>query len=423
MNDAIRSVLNRLGRDSATPCYVYFLDLVLDRVAQLERAFSRRFAISYAIKSNPNLSLLKRLRGRVPLLDASSAGELARALQAGYRASDLTFSGPGKRPFELERAVAAGPVHVVCESAWELGCLDALAGAAGQRMPVLLRINPRNVPRKFGVNMAGKPSPFGIDEEDLDGVLARLGHWRHLDFRGFHIYSGTNCLSEEAIAENFGIFIDLFMRFSEAHALTPAKLVFGAGFGIPYHDDQGQLNLDRLAALLNPLLDKMRQQPRLADALCILELGRYLVGPAGYFLTSVINEKRSRGAEVRICDGGMNNHLAACGLMGMIIRRNWPMWKVNAKSEDAMREYLLTGPLCTTIDTLGQQVKLHELHRGDLVAIGSSGAYGLTSSPTRFISHPEPREFLVIDAGPDVEVLDVTESQTGVPGELATLVP
>ena len=110
-----------------------------------------------------------------------------------------------------------------------------------------------------------------------------------------------------------------------------------------------------------------------------------------------------------MCDAGMNNHLGACGLLGQIIRRNYPMWKVNVTGTEPSGEYLLVGPLCTTIDTLATDISLPELHMGDLVAVGSSGAYGLTSSPTRFISHPEPREYLVSGSGADGEIIDVTE--------------
>jgi diaminopimelate decarboxylase len=411
MDEPTRKVLEKVGREFGTPSYVYFLDPILEQVESLERAFHGQFVVSYAIKSNPNTALLRSLRGKVNLLDASSVGELERGLRAGFPAEALSFSGPGKREFELVRAVEAGAVEMVCESECEIETLDEIAGLHGRRMPVLLRINPARVPRGFGVNMAGKPSPFGIDEEDVGKVISDCGQFANLRLQGFHIYSGTNSLSEEAIAENFAIFIELFTRFAETHDLYPHKLVFGSGFGIPYSDEQRSLNLESLAALINPQIGALRRGPRFRDTRLVLEMGRFLVGPHGYFLTSVVNEKRSRGAEIRICDGGMNNHLAACGLMGMIIRRNWPMWKVNGRGSEPLRRYILTGPLCTTIDTLGHQVALPELRRGDLIAIGSSGAYGLTSSPTRFIGHPEPREYLVTGSDEAAEIADVSESE------------
>jgi diaminopimelate decarboxylase len=297
---------------------------------------------------------------------------------------------------------------MVCESLRELEVLNRLSGESGRSMSIFLRINPDRLPKKFGVNMAGRPSQFGIDEADVDAVLDRLPEWEHLRFAGFHIYSGTNSLSAEAISENFSIFIELFVRFSEKHRLRPEKLIFGSGFGIPYYAGDEPLDVHRLAELVNPQIDAIRKHPLIGEAEYVLEMGRFLVGPNGYFLTSVIGEKTSRGTEIRLCDGGMNNHLAACGLLGMVIRRNYPIWKVTGNTEPESK-YMLVGPLCTTIDTLAEHITLPSLHLGDVIAIGSSGAYGLTSSPVGFISHPAPREALVTGTGDDARVVDVTQ--------------
>lgn len=410
MDDERRSKLAAVSREAGTPCYVYFLDGVLARFAALQRAFGARFGVSFAVKSNPNRVLLERIRDRVVTLDVSSAGELERALRAGYDPARLTFSGPAKRHAELERAVELGVGEMVCESEGELAALDELAGRAEKRMPVFLRINPDRIPRKFGVNMAARASQFGIDEDQVDAVLKRLPKRRHLEFAGFHIYSGTNCLDAEALAENFGIFIELFTRFANRHGLRPRKLIFGSGFGIPYHDGDEPFDLEKVAELVNPQIDAIRQEAALSEAECVLEMGRWLVGPEGYFLTRVVAEKHSRGTDIRLCDGGMNHHLAACGLLGQVIRRPYPMHKVTGDGAGEPREYMLVGPLCTTIDTLAPKIRLPELHTDDVIAIGSSGAYGLSSSPVGFISHPPPRELLVIGTGASAEVLDVTET-------------
>lgn len=409
MEESVRRTLERIGREFSTPSYAYFLDDIVDQISRLRELFDSRFEISYAVKSNPNKILMKHIREHVDLIDVSSGGELDAVIEAGYEPGRISFSGPAKRETELARAVALADTKLVCESGLELDQLNELAGARGMKTPILFRINPMRVPKSFGISMAGSPSPFGFDEEHLDDYLGRLDNWPNLVFKGFHVYSGTNSLDPNGIAENFSIFIELFQRFSATHNLSPEWLIFGAGFGIPYSSTQNPLDTQKLAALICPLLDDMRNSTELANSRCVLETGRYLVGPYGYFLTRILNEKRSRDREIRICDGGMNNHLAACGLMGMILRRPWPMWKVNGADDESIKEYTLTGPLCTTIDTLAQNVKLPELHRGDLVAIGSSGAYGLTSSPNRFISHPEPKEFLVTGRGNDTDILDITE--------------
>lgn len=409
MDESTRSILERAAREFQTPAYVYFVDQVRERFALLDRAFAGRFGVSYAVKANPCVPLIRRFLDLVSTLDVSSIGEAERGLYAGCPPERMTFSGPAKRRFELERAVEIGIGEMVCESVRELELLNALAGEAGRTMTCLLRLTPNRAPKNFGVQFSGRASQFGIDEEQVDGVLERFGRWSNLRLKGFHIYSGTNSLNEEAIAENFSIFIELFSRFSETHDLRPEKLVFGAGFGIPYHADDRALDLDKLGALVNPLIDDMKRNPRLADAALTLEMGRFLVGLAGYLITSVIGEKTSRGTEIRLCDAGFNNNLAACGMMGTIIRRNWAFWNVTARPGAPVGEYHLVGPLCTTIDILAQAIELPEVRQGDVLGVGCAGAYGLSSSPTRFISHPEPMEILAIGSGPDAELIDASE--------------
>lgn len=409
MRSAQREILARVGREVGTPCFVYFADEIDARLGTLERVFAGHFRVSYAVKANPNRHLLGWLGGRVATLDCSSAGELDRALAAGFAARDLTFSGPAKRLSELERAVEIGCGEVVCESEWELAQLDALSARAGRRTAVFPRINPLRGPRKFGVHMAGRASQFGIDEETLDPILGRLAEWKHLEFGGFHIYSGTNCLDAEAVCENFEIFLELFSRFSAGHGLRPRKLIFGSGFGIPYHDGETPLDVEAVGERMLPQLEALKADPQLCDAECVLEMGRWLVGPAGFYLVSVIGEKRSRGTEIRLCDGGMNHHLGACGLLGQVIRRNYPMWNVTAPADRPEQEVTLVGPLCTTIDTLATKLRIPDPRRGDVVAVGSSGAYGPSSSPSGFISHPRAREVWVSGTGGELRIEDVTD--------------
>ena len=219
-------LLRRAAAFAGTPCYAYLLDVVLERIGHVRAAFPQ-FEISFAAKSNPNLALLRALAPVVDTIDASSIGEVERALQAGFSPGRISLSGPAKRPFELERAVAHRCGLLVCESVRELEQVNALAEARRTRAAVAIRINPRHVPRNFGVNMAGKPSQFGIDEEDLPGFVGRIRQLGSLSIEGFHIYSGTNALNEEAIAENFGIFCRLFSTFAEAFDIRFRVLIFG----------------------------------------------------------------------------------------------------------------------------------------------------------------------------------------------------
>jgi diaminopimelate decarboxylase len=394
--------LRRAAERVGTPCYVYFADRIVARIHELTDAFGGRFALSYAVKANPNRQLLRALEPHLPWLDVSSAGELETGLTCGYDASRLSFSGPGKTRYELSRAVDAHCGQIVVESLAEARELDQLARMRGKPANILLRINPLHVPRGFGVNMAGRPSQFGVDEEQLDSALADIQRLKGLSLAGFHIYAGSQCLDAGSIAENLTGYIDIFAQAAEACDRPPRHLVFGAGIGIAYSEGQQAVNLAEVAERVNPAFDRMRHNPRLAEAACALELGRYLVGEAGYFLTRIVRRKTSRNKHIGVCDGGMNHHLAASGHFGSVIHRNYPIFKVSLDDDPGVEAprhetYDLYGPLCTTIDVLARDIRLPCLEEGDLLAIACSGAYGLTASPVHFISHRLPREVLVKD--------------------------
>jgi diaminopimelate decarboxylase len=392
-----------------TPLYVYDLDAVRARLARLREAFGSQFGVSFAIKSNPNLALLHGLAGLVDTFDVSAFAEAERAIAAGCEAERITFCGPGKRAEEVRRAVRLGIGYLVVESVHEARLADRFAGELGCRQTVLLRINPATSPRAFGVNMSGKPSQFGIDEEEMEAAIDEVAALPHLDLAGFHIYSGSNSLSVEGLAENFGILSDIFRRaavyWGAKWGGSPRKLIFGAGFGVPYLPSDEELDIAALARQVLPAIAALRAEPAFAEARLELELGRWLVGPCGWLLSSIIGAKASRGTEIRICDAGFNNHLAAYGMMGSVIRRNWRIANLSNPGGETGR-YTVVGPLCTTIDTLATKLELPVTAIGDVIAIENSGAYGLTSSPTRFISHPEPREAL-IEGG---KLTDVSES-------------
>lgn len=393
LDDVLQQAAQRFG----TPCFVYFTDTIERRIRELERAFGGRFALSYAVKSNPNPALLEWLKGRVPCLDVSSIGEMRLAQQAGWEPRRLSFTGPAKQERELREAIAGGIGELVLESLREARLADRLARSLGRNQKVLVRIAPDSVPKGFGDHMAGRPAAFGIDIEDVAAALPEIASMPNLRLAGFHIYSGTQCLRPDAIVENYRTFIGLFRSLCAKYAIAPEVLIFGSGLGIPYHDNDAPLDLFQVAHAIAPDLDELRALPHFSGTHLRLELGRYLVGEAGYFVTRVVSIKRSRGARFAICNGGMNNHLPASGNFGMVIRRNYSMHKVGAKAETALEKVDIAGPLCTSIDKLASGIELPRLEEGDLIAVHNSGAYGLTASPLLFISHAPAAELMFGD--------------------------
>jgi len=352
------SGLAEIARDHGTPAYVYSMDEIRDRVGAVRRALGDRLRVSYAVKANPHPALVARTNGLVDRLDVSSGGELALARDLGWDPRAISFTGPAKREDEL-RAAVEGVGEVVLESLEEAAALDRLA--VDGPVAVCLRIAPDELPRGFGVRMAGRPTRFGFDEADLPEAIETVGTLPGLDLVGFHAYPGTQCLDAEAVAENFAIMADVFRRATEMAALESPRLIFGAGFGIPYHDGDPDLDL----------------------------------AAAGNRVGSIL-------------DGGMHHHLAASGKLGSVIPRAYRIEKVDGDLDAEVRPYDLAGPLCTSVDTLGHGVRLPTLATGDLLAVLSSGAYGPTASPTGFIRHPLPREILTETRDDEIPVLDVT---------------
>lgn len=407
---ALNDILNRVARDFGTPCFVYFMDRVRERVQAVRATFGDRFRIGYAVKSNPNPGLLRRMRELVDTLDVSSAGEVRRAVESGWEARKLGFTGPAKTEDELRTAVEAGVGEVVVESQDEAELLNRIVGQLRTRQRILIRISPRSVPRGFGVNMSGRSTQFGIDEEDLDVAVEAIRRLPHLDLCGFHIYSGTQCLKAAAIIENYEIFIDLFKRACHTHGLRPHRLIFGAGLGVPYYESDTPVELAVIGEQIVPALDALRADSPFSATEFVLETGRYLVGEAGVFLTRVVRKKHSRGTDICMCDGGMNHHLAAAGHLGAVVQRNYQMFKVSGAHDDGLEKpYNLVGPLCTTIDTLGRQVRFRGLEAGDVIGLKCSGAYGLTASPLHFISHPPASEIIVERRGDELLIEDCSQ--------------
>ena len=391
-------LLEKAADRFGTPCFVYFTQRIEQRIALLRRSFGADLGLSYAVKANPNPALLEWLSGEVDQLDISSAGELRLAQQAGWDPALLSFTGPGKREEEIREAIRAGVGHLVIESLREARIADRIARQAARIQPVLVRITPASLPKGFGDQMAGRPTPFGIDIEASAGPISEIQSLSGLSLVGFHIYAGTQCLKAEALAETYRHLLEIFAGLCSAHNVEPAILVMGSGLGVPYHEGDSAVDLSHVSNVLKSDIATFTKDPRFTDTRIILELGRYLVSESGYFVTRVVSTKSSRGRRIAICDGGMNNHLPASGHFGMVVRRNYLMHRIGTPSApaDNMEATDVVGPLCTSIDRLASGVELPRLKEGDLIAVHNSGAYGLTASPVHFISHPMPEEVMVV---------------------------
>jgi diaminopimelate decarboxylase len=379
------------ARVGQTPFFAYDRALVSQRVAELREHLPDDVALNYAVKANPMPALVQHLAGLVDGFDLASAGEMMTALDTTMPAERISFAGPGKTRDELGRAVAAG-ITVNVESERELETLNEIGRAAGQRPRVAIRVNPDFELRGSGMRMGGGAKQFGIDAERVPQALRWIGQ-HDFEFLGFHIFSGSQGLNAAAITEAQSKTIDLAIELS-AHAPSPVrKLNIGGGFGIPYFDIDVALDL---AAVGQGLAEHMpRARAKLPEAQVMIELGRYIVGEAGVYVCRIVDRKESRGQVFLITDGGLHHQLAASGNFGQVLRRNYPVAIGNRIGQGPDETATVVGCLCTPLDLLASKMDLPHAEVGDFVVIFQSGAYGLTASPTAFLSHPQASEVLV----------------------------
>lgn len=385
--ETVGALLARAGR---TPFYAYDRQAIAMRVAELRHMMPAGMHLHYALKANPMPALVAWMAGLVDGFDVASGRELSVALATGMAAECISFAGPGKSVMELEAAVAAGiTVHV--ESERELAILHQL-GVQGRRPRLAIRVNPDFQLKSAGMKMGGGASQFGIDAERVPALLHGLDVSR-VDFRGFHIFAGSQNLSAAAIAEAQVETLALAERLAVDAPVPIAELNIGGGLGIPYFPGEQPVDLAAVGASLHRLAERARAS--LPGTRLVTELGRYLVGEAGYYICRILDRKESRGRVFLVTDGGLHHHLAASGNFGQVIRKNYPV-VIATRMDQAMEEMAsVVGPLCTPLDLLADNMAFPRAVPGDLVAVLQSGAYGYTASPLGFLSHPEPMELLV----------------------------
>lgn len=386
--------LDRLtARVGSTPYFAYDRGLIDERVAMLRRTLPSQVELGYAMKANPMPAVVQHLAGLVDAIDVASALEMRTALDTPVRPDRVTFAGPGKGDDEIRQAVAAG-VLVELESETELRRVAAAGEDLGLRPTVALRVNPDFAVKGSGMRMGGGPQQFGVDAEDVPKLLVEVAA-TGVDLLGFHVFAGSQNLHAEVICEAQRRTAELMVDLAQSAPSPPSYLNLGGGFGIPYFDKDVPLDLapvaDNLASLLEEVLG-----PSFPGARVCLELGRYLVGESGVYVTRVVDRKVSRGRTYVVVDGGMHHQLAASGNFGQVIRRNYPVAVANRMDEDRSSTMSVVGCLCTPLDLLADQVPLPgATDIGDQVVVFMAGAYGLTASPTAFLGHPAPAEVLV----------------------------
>lgn len=388
MQNSIISAVQKYG----TPAYVYDGEELRRSYYSLQDALPKFVDVFYALKVNPNISLVNLLIEEGACTEVCSLGELEIALRAGSKPENIIFLGPAKAKYEHKKALEAGIYAIVIESEEELKRVSVLAGDMGITAQVAIRINPNFSSKGSPWKMGGRPTHFGIEEDTAIENFGKYVQYPNINIKGIHVYNGTKILDAKSVFENCKYILNLYETIENKYDLNFSMVDVGGGMGVPYFSNETQLDMAKFKELLTKLFTNFNQNH--PDTRIIMESGRFIMGKAGQLVVQVNNIKNNHGKTFLVTNGGTNCHLAAIGT-GSVIKKNFPLENISAEPGDEEETYHVSGPLCSPDDLLGRNVKLKASKTGDYLRVKMSGAYGPTASPVLFHSHGYPAEILI----------------------------
>lgn len=364
-----------------TPVYVYSSATLRRHFRVVTEAFGEHpHLVCYAVKANSTLAVLRLLAEQGSGFDIVSGGELARVKAAGGEAGKVVFAGVGKTADEMAQALAAGILFFNVESAEELELLDAVARAQGQRAPFSIRVNPHvDAHTHKHISTGLKTSKFGVPFEEAVALYARAKKLKGLKAVGLDCHIGSQITRtgpfKAALTKMGGLYKTLK---AQGHALQ--YLDVGGGLGITYTDETPPSPEEYARATLSAVGD--------TGATLVFEPGRVVVGNAGLLVTRVLFRKKTSAKHFVVVDAGMNDLMrpalydAHHGVQPLVQRRGKPV------------EVDVVGPVCESTDVLARERELVLPQQGELYALMSAGAYGMSMAST-YNSRPRPAEVLV----------------------------
>ncbi len=372
----LTAVAERFG----TPCYVYSRAALTNALLEFQQELSGLDAlVCYAMKANSNLAVLNVFARLGAGFDIVSGGELQRALAAGGDPQKIVFSGVGKRVDEIRQALDAGILCFNVESAAELERLNEVAGSHGRKAPISLRVNPDVDAKTHPYISTGlKENKFGVAFEEALALYRRAAELPHLTINGIDCHIGSQLLDAAPFAEALDKLLQLVDRL-QSEGIQLHHIDLGGGLGIRYRDETPPSIQDYLAPLLGELKNRRLK--------ILFEPGRRLVGNAGVLLTRVEYLKPGEAKNFAIVDAAMND-LARPALYDA-----WHDIQPVSARTGSPRAWDIVGPVCESSDFLGRERPL-DLQAGDVLAVMSAGAYGMTMS-SNYNTRPRAAEVMI----------------------------
>ena len=363
-----------------TPFYCYDIRLLSQTLAEALRCASKHpeFKLHYAIKANFNPRILSTIAASGMGADCVSGGEIAAALRSGFRPMDIFFAGVGKRDDEIEFALRSGIGRFNVESFEELSVIEEIASRLDVTAPVSFRVNPDvGAHTLAGITTGLAENKFGIEWERIPEAIRKARGMKHINYLGLHFHIGSQILDMsdfESLCERY----EVIAQALENEGLPLGDVNVGGGLGIDYAHP-----VEHPVADFENYFGTYAKHLKLRAGQTVhFELGRSIVGPCGTLISRVLYVKQGHSREFAIIDGSMTE----------LIRPALYHAKQqieNLSSAEAPQVYDVVGPVCESSDVFGKDVKLNRCHRGDFIAVRSSGAYG-ESMASCYNCHPLP---------------------------------
>lgn len=374
--------LEDIARAHGTPLYVYSAESIRRAYRALDEAFgSHPHRIHYALKANSSLAIVRLLRGMGSAVDANSIWEIELAMRAGFQPSDIVFTGVGKSPEEIDRAVQLELNAINAESAGELERIDRAAQARGVRARVAVRVNPDiDAGTHPHISTGLHINKFGVPLEQARAIYGRMSAHPGLEPVGIHVHLGSQIVTLEPIQRAAAAVVRLAQELRSA-GMPIDHIDVGGGLGISYDGSRVPTAAEYASSILSIV--------RPSGLSIVLEPGRFIVGAAAALLASVVDVKDTPGGyHFAVLDTGMSE-LIRPALYGAFHR-------IEAVAPRDRRErcYDVVGPICESTDAFGRERRLATLEVGDLLAILDAGAYG-SAMASNYNRHPLPAEVLV----------------------------
>ena len=376
--------LAAMAAEVGTPVYVYSAAVIRERVRRFRAGFEPwPHAVHYALKANSNLAVVEVVRTAGGLVDANSGGEIEVALRAGFAPGDIVFTGVGKTPAEIDRAVELGVKAINAESAGELERIAGAARRRGTTARVALRVNPDIAADSHPHISTGlSRHKFGVAISDARAIVRDASRRAGLRFTGLHIHVGSQMLGLGPLRRAAAAVVALAQELAD-DGVKLEHLDLGGGLGIAYDEAGGE------PPPVDAYAEALVEAARPTGLTLIVEPGRAVVGPAGVLLASVVDVKpRADGTWFVVLDAGMSE------LMRPALYGAYHRIALVEEREDDVVTCDVVGPICESSDVFGVERRLPLPAVGELVAVFDAGAYG-SAMASNYNRHPLPAEVMV----------------------------